>query len=157
MLHIIIIIHGEMIHLFSRPHRSYYDHHLVRSPRRESTILWYQYDNIMFTARTQARGGLGRASFCQLESVFLRPHHRSRRHRRDGVRQSFVLYAYVLLCTSGSDLELDEHGWWYIYIYIYIRIHRYNYLNTTRKIYHHNLLFDLSSFRRSCTAMNYTV
>lgn len=96
-----------MIHLFSRPHRSYYDHHLVRSPRRESTI-WYQCNNIMFTARTQARGGLGRA-FCQLESFFLRPHRRIAAATDEMVSVNHPRCTYVL-CTSGSDRELDEHG-----------------------------------------------
>lgn len=69
----------------------------------EARVDLYQYNNIMLTARTQAWSGLGR-TFCEPESVFLRPHHRHHgRHQRDSVRQSFLYYS-----ASGSDRGLNE-------------------------------------------------
>jgi hypothetical protein len=102
MLHIIIIRRDDPLIFETAPL-------LLRSSPCEvprARVDWYQYNNIMFTARTQARDGLGRV-FCEAESVFLRPHlqrHRRRRHR--GEMMVSVNHSYYR--ASGSDLRFDE-------------------------------------------------
>lgn len=109
LCYILLLLYAEMIHLFSSPHRrSYYDHHLVRSPRRASTGIYHEYNIIIYNVYSTHTISARWTWTSVLRGRVRLPTSASPTPPRldDCVRQSYA----VLCCASGSDLRFDERG-----------------------------------------------